>query len=112
MSHKGSHYINVRNIETNEFDKQIYVNNAHHQLVWTENKLEDENYIVYGWCKLSDYHDYEEGVQLDVQIEPEIIYFPKVKALAAQFHPEWMSKSNPKDLQTLTYIEELVNKLF
>jgi gamma-glutamyl-gamma-aminobutyrate hydrolase PuuD len=110
MTHNGGHKILVRNLETGLFDEEVSVNNAHHQCVWTENKLEDENYKVYGYCNLSPYHDYQEGVKLDVKVEPEIMYFPKFKALTVQFHLDWMSRDEHSKVQQ--YVDKLINQLF
>ncbi|XAI97307.1 SNO glutamine amidotransferase family protein [Leptolyngbya phage Lbo-JY46] len=110
MSHGMEHYIQVRNLETDEFDRRIKVNDAHHQLVYTNNELEGENFKVYGYCKLSKHHLYQEDEEVQVEIEPEIIHFPKINALGVQFHPEWMVRGSYN--KTLSYLEQLVNKLF
>lgn len=87
MSHNPNHLITARNLETEKFDLSFRVNQAHHQCVWTENKLEDENYIVYGYANISPHHKYSSTKQIECVIEPEIMYFPKVNALCTQFHP-------------------------
>ena len=110
MSHPGQHSIKVKDINTNLFTKEIAVNNIHHQCVWTENKLIGDNFEVYGFCSLSKKHHYQEDEQIQCEFEPEIIWFPKVKALGVQFHPEMMDNMLWKD--TISYLEKLVNKLF
>jgi gamma-glutamyl-gamma-aminobutyrate hydrolase PuuD len=110
MSHPGQHSIKVKDIDTNLFTKEIAVNNIHHQCVWTENKLVGDNFEVYGFCSLSKKHHYQEDEQIQCEFEPEIIWFPKVKALGVQFHPEMMDNMSWKD--TISYLEKLVNKLF
>lgn len=112
MSHGGSHKIKAYNNVSKEYDISLDVNNAHHQCVWTENQLETDDYKIYGYCSLSPYHDYQEDEKVDVKIEPEIIYFPKINALGVQFHPEWMSYNDTKFRGTLDYLDSLINKLF
>lgn len=111
MSHGGSHHINVLDMETDSYDKELRVNNAHHQCVWTNNNLEGDNYKVYGYCSLSKYHEYQKNEKVNCEVEPEIIHFPEVKAIATQFHPEWMG-SYAHEEDTLNYLEKLINKLF
>lgn len=111
MQHGGSHMINVLDPVSNSYSNEILVNNAHHQCVWTENKLEGDNYKVYGYCSLSQYHDYQENEEIICTIEPEIIHFPEVKGIATQFHPEWMDYDTYYN-KTLTYLETIINKLF
>jgi GMP synthase-like glutamine amidotransferase len=110
MTHNGGHKILVRNLETGLFDEEVTVNNAHHQCVWTENKLEGDKFVVYGYCNLSPYNHYQEGIKLDVKVEPEIMYFPQMKALSVQFHLDWMNRDENKAVQN--YVDELINKLF
>lgn len=109
MSHGGYHNIQAYDFRSNRYDKKIEVNNAHHQCVWTENKLEGDNFKVYGYCSISPYHRYQENEEIQCTVEPEIIHFPKVKAIATQFHPEWMGFT--EDSPTLQYLEDLINKI-
>jgi len=81
------HKITVKDLETGLFDKEILVNHAHHQCVWTNNKLQGENFEVFGYCHLAKEHHYQEDEKIECFIEPEIMYFPEVKALCTQFHP-------------------------
>jgi gamma-glutamyl-gamma-aminobutyrate hydrolase PuuD len=108
LDHPGHHNITVRD-DNREFTKTIAVNSLHHQNVWTNNKLEGDNYEVYGYTKLSKNYVYGK-YPINVTIEPEIIWYPKVKALGVQFHPEMMSGKHYKDC--LEYLEKLINKLF
>jgi len=106
----GKHGIQVRNLETSEFDgEEMFVNQAHHQCVWTENKLEGENFKVYGHCNLSPFHRYQEDEEIKCTIEPEIMIFPKIKALCVQFHPEWMVNGTYWN-EILNYLQELAIK--
>ena len=59
---------------------------------------------------LSDYHSYQKDEEVVVDFEPEIILFPKVRALGVQFHPEMMGYQ-PMYNETLNYLKKLVNLL-
>lgn len=111
MKHPSEHYINIRNLENNLFDREIKTNSAHHQLVWTDNNLEDDDYKIYGYSNISTHHHYQEDEEVTCVIEPEIMWFPKVKALTVQFHPEWMIYNGLYN-NCLLYIKELINKLY
>jgi len=110
MNHFSSHPITVRDDDMN-FTKEIIVNNAHHQCVWTENKLEGDNFVVYGYTNLSKNHHYQEDEIIHCTVEPEIIWFPKTKSLGVQFHPEWMT-TGCTYTDCLDYLQKLANKLF
>ena len=107
ISHPGGHRITVRDINSKNDAGQMYVNSLHHQLVWTENKLDAKDYTVYGYCALSDHHDYQENEKIICTVEPEIIYFPKTRTIGVQFHPEMMSHGRNYD-QILDYLYNLV----
>jgi gamma-glutamyl-gamma-aminobutyrate hydrolase PuuD len=112
LNHPHEHYVNIRNLDSDEFDgSRIYTNSCHHQAVWTENKLQGNNFEVYGATNLSRQHKYQEDENIICTVEPEIVWFPEVKALGVQFHPEWMSEGgNYKEC--LDYLSKLINKLY
>lgn len=112
MTHPMNHRVSAYNDKTGEYDTTLIVNNAHHQCVWTENVLETEDFKVYGHTSMSPYHEYQENQEIECKFEPEIIYFPKTRAIGVQFHPEWMNYSDPQHKQTLDYLDTLINKLF
>jgi gamma-glutamyl-gamma-aminobutyrate hydrolase PuuD len=113
LDHPSDHFIQVKDLDTGLFKgDKIYTNSCHHQAVWTENKLQGENWEVYGYTKLSDRHLYQEDEKITCFVEPEIIWFPKVKALGVQFHPEWMGYNEEVYKDCLNYLEKLVNKLY
>lgn len=86
QNHHGSHLITT-------FDgREITVNSIHHQMMmpW---KVKHEM-LAWSNTKLSKTYETMEN-DLDIEyvempLEPECIWFPEVKALATQWHPEWM----------------------
>lgn len=84
----------------------LNVSSAHHQMMnpfGTKHKL-----IAWSTEKLSHCYLIEDEKQVDVQVEPEIIYFQEVRGLAVQWHPEFM---NSKE-EAVLYLKKLIRKLF
>jgi len=94
----GSLYQHVRghNIRhgITTFDKQQFIAEAsHHQMM----NLDDTNHELLAWASngpLSQIYEREvsgrsnPGAHLEAG-EPEVVYFPEIKGLAIQPHPEW-----------------------
>jgi gamma-glutamyl-gamma-aminobutyrate hydrolase PuuD len=112
-NHRQDHDVLVKNIENNTFDSSILTNTCHHQMVWTNNELIGDNFEVLGYTsQLSTiFHGEYDNEYAHCIIEPEIMWFPKVKALTVQFHPEWMSKEG-KYKDCLEYLEKLINHYY
>jgi hypothetical protein len=83
----------------------IYTTSCHHQmlypfdvehemLAWTTNGL--SSHYHFGERKDSD--------RMDGKVEPEVVYFPHIRGLAIQGHPEWAEK----DSRYVQYCLELV----
>lgn len=109
MSHGGGHEITTnRGVKFN-------VNNAHHQLCFPYD-LPKEDYELIGWAEqLSRRHIIQGNRQLKFPeialdengkfMEPEIIWYPKIKAMGAQFHPEWMSSC-----KALSFVNDIIRE--
>jgi hypothetical protein len=88
VQHSTGHNNGKHNIETHQGYK-MSATSAHHQMMnldGTENEL-------LAWTApipLSNKYLGEDGEHLDIKVEPEVVFFPKLKALAVQGHPEWM----------------------
>lgn len=115
---------------------QTYMNSLHHQAMVPGGR-EGEDYVVYGFTPIVDnaprWKNKEETWNNKEDLnnrDLEIVYFPKIRALGIQGHPEMIF--NPRDLDeyqkeaaekfkedssgdgqtTLTYIINLLNKLY
>jgi len=100
ISHPSSHNMFWKDLSTNQFvyDNPMRINSIHHQLQYPY-CLKDSDYEIYGFSKeISD--EYEIGVGNNSIVnkslilekgEPEIVYYPKIKGLGIQFHPEMMA---------------------
>ena len=80
--HTSNHAIDTTDGE------RMFVTSAHHQMCnpsGTEHEL-----LAWSTHNRSDWYHGENG-DVKMDCEPEVIYYPKIKALAVQPHPEWMS---------------------
>lgn len=97
IQHVNSHAGNDHGLST--FDKRLFrVNSVHHQMMFPYT-LPREEYKVLGWSNkpLSDV--YLNGLNKEMWMpsffkETEIVKFNKTNALAIQFHPEMMYRTN------------------
>lgn len=86
-------------------DNQILsTSTCHHQMMnpWTvEHEL-----LAWSAPSLSSVYIGEHEKLLDMPKEPEVVFFPKIKALAIQGHPEWMATAEPFVQYCLKLVEE------
>ena len=94
---------NGHEVDTNT-GQTVYVSSVHHQMM---NPLGTKHELI-AWSKeiLSNVHLVEGEQNLDVTVEPEVVYFQDTKALAIQYHPEFMSEQD----EGYKYAQDLVNK--
>ncbi len=97
--------------EIETYDGQIFrTNSSHHQMCYPFDLKEGVDYKLLAWSmELSNRYIIENNEDMRKTLyggsfkEPEIIWYPKIRGLAIQGHPEW--PSFPKDLN------QWVNKL-
>lgn len=101
--HQSNHSIVTKDGTTLE------TSSAHHQML----DLHNTNHELIAWSKtnLSPFYYGEHShtpAHLDLKTfkEPEIVFFPEIKGLAIQGHPEWMTNKSPFNV----YVLELVEK--
>jgi len=90
-------------------DGAIYnTTSCHHQMM----NPEGTNFELLAWTpkNLSNRYVIQYEEEISVSVEPEVIFFPKIKALAIQGHPEWMSDSSSFVQYCLTLIQEKLLK--
>lgn len=77
---------------------------CHHQMMnpW---KISHE-LIAWSAPALSDRYIIEGEEEIDMPFEPEVVFFPQIKCLAVQGHPEWMPKHSPFVQYCLKLVEE------
>jgi hypothetical protein len=94
VQHTGGHNSGNHDIVTSD-GETFSSTSCHHQmmypwdiehelLAWTPKKL--SSFYENGWNKPMK--------EMEHRVEPEIVYFPSVRGLAIQGHPEWASQSS------------------
>jgi hypothetical protein len=76
--------------------QQIPVTSTHHQMCNPFDMPKEDVYFL-GWAKDRLSKSYLDGdnKEVDVPLEPEILWFPKTRSLAIQGHPEYVGKNTP-----------------
>lgn len=99
--------------EMTTLDGKVYqTSSSHHQMLYPFD-LPKEDYIVlaHSTDNLSTRYDGETiGEQLVPHVEPEVVLFPNIRALAIQGHPEWVDEGSPYVQWCLKQIGELMVK--
>ena len=108
-SHDGTDHI----IHTTSSDKKVIANSIHHQMM----RLKGVTHQLLAWTiKRSNVHevgpDDDKVEEWEVRLEPEVVWFPQVKGLGIQGHPEMVSKATSFYKYCLNTIEEYVCKEF
>lgn len=88
---------------TNE-GKEIHVCSVHHQMM---NPFKTKHELL-GWAKenISTCYLIEQDKNVDMKVEPEVVWFPETQSLGIQYHPEFMAS----DDEAVKYARELVKK--
>ena len=105
----------VQDVTDHHNDHRIYdvrsgaslvTNSCHHQMM----VLKDTDHVLVAITSPARSKHYlgEYNEKLTIPEEPEVVYFPRLKGLAVQGHPEWMSHNNP----FVKYCLETMNEFF
>jgi gamma-glutamyl-gamma-aminobutyrate hydrolase PuuD len=101
-NHSGYHDVITKD------DEIFEVNSIHHQMMVPP---EDKEYELVAWCptNLSDvYFSTDENgndEELEVNIEPEFIYYPTIRGFAIQWHPEGLDMQTKANKYLKHYLE-------
>lgn len=91
----------------------IHVTSSHHQMQYPFDLPKDE-YTILGWGTSTMSHHYAMDDKVtflraeaseELKSEPDVILYPAINALGAQYHPEWMAE----DSDGFIYFKELVS---
>lgn len=104
IQHVNNHTSNSHAINTN--DGLFKIGGDHHQMM----DPRDTDHVLLGWSDKNYSTIYEDGDENPVKLpenwrEPEIVYYPKIHALAIQGHPEW----TVTEKFTITYLNALID---
>lgn len=98
--HLGNHSLVVT--MPDDTIREVTVTSTHHQMQYPFN-LPESDYKVIGWNPVQRSKHYAiNNVKTilafeasdNLKSEPDIVWYPKIKALAAQYHPEYMPKDS------------------
>ena len=82
------YHCETHNITTDD-GRTIKTSSVHHQMMYPFN-MDESKYKMIAWADRPRSANHYEGVTVAPPVEPEIIYFPEIKGLAIQGHPEFM----------------------
>lgn len=103
----------LHNVKTND-GRTIRVTSSHHQRQYIQELGEDKAQLI-AWAEHLSPYAYGESDKdkLDEDKEAEIVYYPHIKALGIQSHPEWAFPCDEEwQFTYIAYCRELLNKYF
>jgi putative glutamine amidotransferase len=106
QQHPSSHYVVTSD------GRSVHVSSDHHQRQYPF-VLPPDEFIVKSWAnRLSPFSLGEDGDDMSGQVEVEDVYYPKIKALGIQSHPEWLYPSqSQEDYDSIVYHRGLLKRL-
>lgn len=101
IQHVSNH--GVDHMMTTHTGEDILVSSVHHQMM----NPEGTEHELIGWSKDKRSRCYfvEENKEVEMDCEPEVVFFPASKALSIQYHPEFMDPQS----RGVLYARELVS---
>jgi len=76
--------------------KTVHVTSCHHQIMNLDSMdPEDYKVLAYSPFEAKVYGVENPFVPITLDTTPEVVFFPKLNALAVQGHPEWMHEGTP-----------------
>ena len=85
----------------------LITNTIHHQMM----NLKNTKHELIAWAPepLSSHYIVEGDIEVEVEVEPEIVFFKETNALAIQGHPEYLTPSNAFVKYCTSLIKEKFN---
>lgn len=82
--------------------EEVYTNSCHHQMQYPF----DVEHEMLMWIDkpISPVHLVGDGRSITPPVEPEAVYYPKIRGFAPQWHPEWLDDSHPANVSLLNMI--------
>jgi putative glutamine amidotransferase len=96
-----------RNHSVLDYKERVYqVTSSHHQMMNPAGT--NHQILAKSLANISKHYYIGGNKQVPMKVEPEVVWFPETKALAIQYHPEWMS-GNSKAVQVCNeYVKEFI----
>lgn len=102
IQHIENHITNKHPVICVEDSSEYYTNSCHHQMMVP---TKDQKILAYATETVGLG---EKNNSIKISKVPEIVYFPKIKALGIQGHPEWESMPKKFNLYCQQIIEQLL----
>lgn len=111
--HHGKH--EIRACYPNGEIHKLLVSSDHHQMQYPCGSIPPDEYDILAWSEkpLSKYYIIDNKITVqavsaapELKREPDVVWYSKIKGLAAQYHPEWMRINSPG----VKYFQELVEQ--
>tara|TARA_R110000822_G_scaffold302649_2_gene426977 strand:+ start:25877 stop:26587 length:711 start_codon:yes stop_codon:yes gene_type:complete len=116
IQHVEGHNTGVHPIQTHEFAPEGHfisypMSSSHHQMMFPDRISNKESYKLLAWSKFFNSNTYLNGdgneiILPDDFLEPEIVHYPGINALAIQGHPEYPGV----DQKTVNFCAKLIKK--
>jgi len=106
IQHVTNHISGDHEIITNN-ERKFNVSSCHHQMM----NVTNTEHELLAWSSPSRSTMYlgQFNKELNIEKEPEVVWFPRVNGLAIQGHPEWMKKNDPFNQYLLSLIRTKLN---
>jgi len=103
IQHVEGHVGGSHQVETSDGNTYL-TSTCHHQMMNPWNT----EYELLAWSApaISSIYIEKDDKQTEMVCEPEVVFFPKIKALAIQGHPEWMGHSSAFVQYCLSLVKE------
>lgn len=114
-NHSGTHLVNTIS------GRKMLTNSIHHQMLYPWNMPKDSYQLIGQTLGKSECYlngDNKENEFPDFAkingkvIEPEIVWFPRIRGLAIQFHPEMMVYNMAQYKDMIDYLNDLIRLTF
>lgn len=103
IQHVNGHGGGYHDVVTNT-GEEYTTSTCHHQMMNPQEV--DHELLAWSAPSLSKMYVVENEELINMEVEPEVVFFPKIKALGIQGHPEWMPNSSKFVQYCLNLVEE------
>lgn len=101
IQHVDNHTGGSHLAECNDGDF-VVVNSYHHQMQYPF----DVEHEMLMWTEPRSPRHLTGHGSVTVEVEPETVYYPKIRGFAPQWHPEWLDRYSLANIKLLKMIED------
>ena len=100
--HQGNHWVET-------YDGDVFMTNSIHHQMMAGLETVDHQLVAWSRTRLSQSYGYRDNqwyIPKPEWVEPEFVYFPKIKGYAIQWHPEGMPSETQANIFIRNFIAE------